>query len=56
MILNRVGGSEIDQSAEFRGKSTDVKPTDNLREGDVFLEYDTGEAYFWDGTQWVAPN
>jgi hypothetical protein len=55
MILNRVGASEVDKSAEFRGLSTDTKPTQGLNEGDVFLEMDTGEVYFWDGDKWIAP-
>jgi hypothetical protein len=55
MILNRVGASEVDKSAEFRGLSTDTKPTQGLNEGDVFLEMDTGEVYFWDGNNWITP-
>lgn len=56
MILNRVGASEVDKSAEFRGLSTDTKPTQGLNEGDVFLEMDTGEVAFWNGTQWIYPS
>lgn len=37
---------------EFRGKSTDTKPINNnatvIKNGDVYLEMDTGVVYFYD--------
>lgn len=49
------------------GKSTDTKPTETfgavtLENGDKFLEFDTGEVYFFDGDvtppgdPWVKPD
>lgn len=49
--IDKVGGSSESKHAEIFGKSTDTKPTDvNLN--DLFVELDTGDAYFWDGSQW----
>lgn len=46
----------------FKGKSTDTKPLHkwgdiDIRNGDAFLEMDTGEAYFFDGdsNSWIQP-
>ena len=33
---------------EAAGLSTDVKPTQNIITGSVFIEVDTGKAYFFD--------
>lgn len=49
--IDKVGGSSESKHAEILGKSTDTKPTDaNLN--DLFIELDTGDAYFWDGLSW----
>lgn len=53
VTLNRVGGTDIERSAEFYGKSTDIKPTVDangqpLVNGSVFVEIDTSEVYFYD--------
>lgn len=39
---------------EYRGLSTDTKPTENITNGSVFIEIDTGKLYMFDaeGTQW----
>ena len=34
---------------ELRGLSTDTKPTDNVSNGSVFIEIDTGNIFFFDG-------
>lgn len=46
----------------FKGKTSDIKPTDrwgdiDIRNGDVFLEINTGEVYFFDGDTktWTLP-
>lgn len=52
ITIDKVGGSTESKHAEIFGKSTDTKPTDaNLN--DMFIELDTGDAYFWDGSAWV---
>lgn len=40
---------------EAAGLSTDTKPTDNLVTGSVFIEVDTGKAYFFDeiAGEWI---
>ena len=49
--IDKVGGSSDSKHAEIFGKSTDTKPTDvNLN--DLFIELDTGDAYYWDGLSW----
>lgn len=39
---------------EMRGLSTDEKPTENIVNGTVFIEIDTGKVYMFDaeGTEW----
>lgn len=39
---------------EYRGLSTDTKPTENVSNGAVFIEINTGKVYMFDadGTQW----
>lgn len=49
--IDKVGGSSETKHAEILGKSTDTKPTDaNIN--DMFIELDTGDAYYWDGLSW----
>lgn len=43
----------------FYGLSTDQKPTENVGNGDCFVEIDTGKLYFFDEAnktweEWVA--
>lgn len=49
--IDKVGGSSESKHAEILGKSTDIKPT-NANINDMFIELDTGEAYYWDGSAW----
>ena len=39
---------------EVIGLSTDTKPTENITNGSIFIEMDTGKIYFYDkeNTQW----
>ena len=51
ITIDKVGGSSESKHAEIIGTSGDTKPTDaNIN--DVFVEFDTGDAYFWDGSVW----
>lgn len=51
ITIDKVGGSSESKHAEIFGKSTDSKPTDaNIN--DMFIELDTGDAYYWDGSSW----
>lgn len=41
---------------EYLGSSSETKPTDsNLKVGSMFLEIDTGDIYFYNGTTWAKP-
>ncbi len=37
---------------EFKGLSTDSKPTSGVPENSLFLELDTGDFYYFDGEEW----
>ena len=43
-----------DVELEYRGLSTDTKPTENITNGSVFIEIDTGKLYMFDAVskQW----
>lgn len=51
ITIDKVGGSSESKHAEIFGKSTDTKPT-NANINDMFIELDTGDAYYWDGLSW----
>ena len=40
-----------DVELEYRGLSTDNKPTENVVNGSVFIEINTGKVYMFDGEQ-----
>ena len=56
ITIDKVGGGEVSKHAEIFGTSQSVKPTnlDNpkLKVNDLFIELDTGDAYYWDGENW----
>lgn len=37
---------------EYKGLSTDTKPTDDVGVNSMFLELDTGDFYYFDGESW----
>ena len=43
------------QEVELRGLSTDTKPTEDVENGTIFIEIDTGKIYMFDleNEQWV---
>lgn len=51
VTIDKVGGSSESKHAEIYGKSTDPKPTD-VNINDMFIELDTAEVKYWDGSQW----
>ena len=51
VTIDKVGGSSESKHAEIFGYSTDTKPTD-ANVNDMFIELDTAEGYYWDGSQW----
>ena len=40
-------------TANFMGLSTDTKPTEDVDINTLFLELDTGDFYYFDGTAWA---
>lgn len=42
-----------DVTNEYRGLSTDTKPTETAAVNSLFLELDTGKFYFFDGSNWT---
>lgn len=46
--MNTLNGS----TANYMGLSTDSKPT-NVEVNTLFLELDTGDFYYFDGTTWA---
>ena len=45
------GGMFLD--AEYKGLSTDTKPTETVPVNALFLELDTGDIYYFDGSAWA---
>lgn len=45
---NPIGSADLD----LKGLSTDIKPTEGVAANSLFLELDTGNFYFWSGTDW----
>ena len=39
-------------TGNLKGESTDTKPTNNVEVNTLFLELDTGDFYYFDGTEW----
>lgn len=37
---------------DYKGLSTDTKPTETAAVNDLFLELDTGKFYYFNGTTW----
>ena len=40
-------------TADLMGLSTDTKPTEDVDINTKFLELDTGDFYYFDGTEWL---
>ncbi len=53
-IYRKDGATSDKQEIEYRGLSTDEKPTENVSNGTVFVEIDTGKLYMYDleNQQW----
>lgn len=46
-------GAAVAEETELAGLSTDTKPTDGVATNALFLELDTGDFYYFDGTAWA---
>ena len=44
--------TNIGSTTNLKGESTDVKPTIGIARNTLFLELDTEELYYWNGTEW----
>ena len=53
ITIEKIGGANNEHSAVLYGKSTDTKPVSkDLKDNDIFIELDTGDAYFYDNGAW----
>ena len=48
VTLNRAAYQSQPRNSDFYGKSTDNKPVYNIRNGDIFYEFDTQKVYMFD--------
>lgn len=48
VTLNRAAYQSQPRNSDFYGKSTDIKPVDGIRNGDVFYEIDTQKVFMFD--------
>lgn len=39
-------------NADYMGESTDTKPTEDISVNTLYLELDTGDFYYFNGTTW----
>ncbi len=46
--VEKIAGQNTTRSTEFRGLSTDTKPTDNVPNGSTYLEMDTSKVFGFD--------
>lgn len=47
-MYRKEGATYDKQEIEYRGLSTDEKPTENVENGTIFIEMDTGKIYMYD--------
>lgn len=47
-------GNLLPQANSYRGLSTSVKPTTNIPLYSTYLEMNTSNIYYWNGTSWVV--
>ena len=52
VTIDKIGGNSESKHAEIFGLSTDTKPIKSIDINDLFIELDTGDAYYWDGLAW----
>lgn len=52
MRIDKVGGSSDSKHAEIFGISTETKPVDDVKNYDLFMEFDTGDAYYFYNGAW----
>lgn len=44
---------ENENRFDFMGLSTDTKPTSDIAVNSLFLELDSGDVYYYDGSDWA---
>ena len=49
-MITLLGSPNSEKPAVYIGLSTDTKPTDSIPNGSVFVEIDTENVVFYDGT------
>ena len=53
VAVNADGSIAAENVREYRGLSTDTKPTSDVPLYSIFSEMDTANDYYWDGSRWV---
>lgn len=55
LTLVKTGSADNSVVNEYRGLSTDTKPTTDVPNGSIFIEIDTGNIYFYDSANntWI---
>ena len=51
-VFDEKGYNKVTSSYDWRCLSSDTKPTDGVYVNDLLLELDTGNKFYFDGTQW----
>lgn len=53
-VVSATWRGDTKELREYRGLSTDTKPTTNVANGSIFFEIDTGKVFMYDetNTQW----
>jgi hypothetical protein len=44
---------DYSEDLAYEGLSTDTKPTEDVAPNSLFLELDTGDFYYFDGSDWA---
>ncbi len=52
-IKNTTAGAENENDYDFKGLSTDEKPTEGVAINSLFLELNTGNFYYYTGETWA---
>lgn len=50
---SETSGGAMFIDCEYKGLSTDTKPTETAPVNALFLELDTGDVYYFNGTAWA---
>lgn len=52
-MIDAARGSMNPKFKDLRGSKDEEKPTEDICPGSTFYEWDTGDLYMFDGTDWI---